>query len=135
MKNEESPEIWIAYAESDFAMASIGRANKKIKYENLCFHSQQAAEKAIKAILVFKGKKFPKSHSIKLLLDIIESSGENVPSVIKESDQLTDYAIESRYPGLHDTIDNKEYKESLKLAAKVLEWSKSIIKKSPDKLF
>ena len=32
---------------------------RRILYQHLCFHAQQAAEKALKAVLVAKGVRFP----------------------------------------------------------------------------
>jgi HEPN domain-containing protein len=135
MKKDESPDEWMLFAEGDLELAMVGKISKKIRYETLCFHSQQAAEKAIKAILVFKKCKFPKTHNIKHLLDLVDKTGIDVPVKIKKSDQLTDYATESRYPGIYDPIERKEYKESLVLASKVLQWAKSIVDKPSDKLF
>jgi len=48
------PEVvasWLAYAESDLAVAG-GVDRPGVLTETLCFHAQQAAEKAIKAVLV-----------------------------------------------------------------------------------
>jgi HEPN domain-containing protein len=45
---------WLAYAESDLAVAH-GVDRPGVILETLCFHAQQAAEKAIKAVLVAEG--------------------------------------------------------------------------------
>ena len=71
MKKENDPVVWLEYAESDLALAKIGKATKKIKYSSLCFHSQQSAEKAIKAVLVFYKIDFPKTHDIRTLLKLL----------------------------------------------------------------
>jgi HEPN domain-containing protein len=39
--------------------------------EGLCFHAQQAAEKALKAVLIAKGIPPPKTHNIRILLDLL----------------------------------------------------------------
>ena len=46
-----SPTDWLRHAYSDLALASI-TPSSQILLEQLCFHAQQAAEKALKAILV-----------------------------------------------------------------------------------
>lgn len=51
------PEVaarWLAYADSDLAVAR-GADRPGVLTETLCFHAQQAAEKAIKAVLVAGG--------------------------------------------------------------------------------
>jgi HEPN domain-containing protein len=46
-----SPEEWLRYAQSDLKLASITLPSG-VLLEALCFHAQQAAEKAIKAVLI-----------------------------------------------------------------------------------
>jgi len=46
-----SPADWLRHAYSDLALAST-MPLPQILLEQLCFHAQQAAEKALKAILV-----------------------------------------------------------------------------------
>ena len=42
-----SPDDWLRHARSDLALAR-SRKGRDVLYEHLCFHAQQAAEKAIK---------------------------------------------------------------------------------------
>ena len=53
-----SPAKWIEHAKADLALASISLP-PGVLYELLCFHAQQAAEKAIKAVLIHQGVDFP----------------------------------------------------------------------------
>jgi HEPN domain-containing protein len=39
------------------------------KYEQLLFHAQQAAEKALKAILILEGVDFPFTHNLQRLIE------------------------------------------------------------------
>ena len=48
-----SADDWLRHAESDLSLAQIKRNGDEILIETLCFHAQQAAEKALKAVLVF----------------------------------------------------------------------------------
>jgi HEPN domain-containing protein len=67
--------------------------------EQVCFHAQQAAEKALKAVLVSWRIDFPYTHDIKGLLRIAETSGIVIPPTIQQAALLTPYAVETRYPG------------------------------------
>jgi len=58
-----SAEDWLARAEGDLALARVPLP-KGAFYEDLCFHAQQAAEKAIKAVYQFYGKSFRYTHDI-----------------------------------------------------------------------
>lgn len=63
-----SPQDWLRHARSDLAIAA-GPRSEDVLTETLCFHAQQAAEKAIKAVLVSRQFPFPRTHSIERLLD------------------------------------------------------------------
>jgi HEPN domain-containing protein len=46
---------------------------------------------------------------------------------IKFADVLTQYAVQTRYPGPIEEITFEEYQESLAIAARVVFWAESII--------
>ena len=50
-----------------------------LQVEDLCFDAQQAAEKAIKAVLIARGVYFPLVHDLARLLTILGQSGETIP--------------------------------------------------------
>ena len=58
-----SPQAWLRRAKSNLARAKQPKPAEAI-WEDLCFDAQQAAEKALKAVLVSSGIDFPKSHDI-----------------------------------------------------------------------
>jgi HEPN domain-containing protein len=62
--------------------------------EDLCFNAQQAAEKAIKALLIQRDAGFPYVHDIAALLTVLEQAGQEIPHSIKQAERLT------RYPGM-----------------------------------
>ena len=67
--------------------------------ESFGFHVQQAAEKALKAWLALLGEKYPLTHSIETLLDLLDDRGaatEPFRSLI----DYTPYAVEFRYVGV-----------------------------------
>src|SRR3990172_4692939 len=114
------PEAWLRYAVSDLRFARVA-ASDEIMREGLCFHAQQAAEKAIKAVLIAKGITPPKTHSIGLLLDLV-SEVIHVPNKIQEAASLTDYAVTTRYPGDAEPITQTEYQQAVSLAETVVDW-------------
>jgi HEPN domain-containing protein len=57
-----SPEDWLRYARSDLAMARRV-TDGEILIESLCFHAQQAVEKALKAVLVRENIRPPRTQS------------------------------------------------------------------------
>ena len=127
MKEIDLAKEWLKRAKSNLEKAKIKVKTKEILYEDLCFDCQQSAEKSFKALLVYLNTPFPKTHSINLLIELIASQKINIPDAIKESVILTDYAVDTRYPGDYKAINKEEYKISLKLAINVYEWVKRII--------
>lgn len=83
---------WFEEARDDFISAEI--LLKEGRYSKVCFLSQQAAEKAIKALLIFKFKKFETIHSVVELLKRVGASEE----LIKLGIELDRHYITSRYP-------------------------------------
>ena len=55
----DDPREWLNRARSSLTKAREGAAFPEIYLEDLCFDSQQAAEKAIKAVLLHLGAGFP----------------------------------------------------------------------------
>ncbi len=91
MKPEDptNPRTWLSYAKSNLQLAEKGGKIKGVRFEDLCFNAQQAAEKALKSVCLANDLEFPKTHSIVRLIDILEAAGIDIPSSIKESDMLT----------------------------------------------
>ncbi|MDP2984007.1 MAG: HEPN domain-containing protein [Candidatus Latescibacter sp.] len=122
-----SPKEWLIHAESDLKFGKLGMANGDILCHQICFHAQQAAEKAFKAVLLSKGIDFPLTHDIQELLDIIEEGGLVLSLDILDSSSLTPYAVEARYPGYWGNITQKEVEEAIELAQKVVTWAQNEI--------
>ncbi|MCR4290073.1 MAG: HEPN domain-containing protein [Candidatus Scalindua sp.] len=53
-----TPEDWLTHAFSDLKLAQLGRGNEGVLHEQVCFHTQQAVEKTLKAVLLFSQKYF-----------------------------------------------------------------------------
>jgi HEPN domain-containing protein len=102
----------------------LARGKRKGVYlEDLCFHAQQAAEKAIKALLIRHGVKFPYVHDLAALLTRLERATGDLPDSIRQAERLTQFAVETRYPGTAPPVGEKEYQEAVELAGEVLRWA------------
>jgi len=117
----EDAREWISRARSDLALA---RAKPEGVYlEDLCFHAQQAAEKAIKALLIWHGVEFPYVHDLAALLTLVEKGTGDLPDSIRRAERLTRFAVEARYPGAAPPAREEEYQEAVELAGEVLRWA------------
>lgn len=135
MKDKKGAQEWLVRAESNFAIAKIGRVSKKIVYDDLCFECHQTVEKSLKALLVFVGGKVEHTHSITRLFELLKDEAIDIPEVLSPAKYLTPYASKSRYPGSDDPATSTDYKTALFVADKILKWTKSIINKKSNKLF
>ncbi|MCX5809947.1 MAG: HEPN domain-containing protein [Proteobacteria bacterium] len=121
------PEEWVSHAESDLAIARLGDGKPGVLPQQICFHAQQAAEKALKAVLLFHKIDFAWTHDITELTDIFEEAGITLPEDFQDAGDLTPYAVESRYPGYWGTIDEEDVKEAIELAEKIVKWARESI--------
>lgn len=122
-----SPEEWFAHAESDLNLARLGKGRDDILPEQVCFHAQQAAEKALKAVLSYRKIEFPFIHDIEALLEIMTQNGLMVPSDVADAGVLTPYAVEARYPGYQEEITPSQVAEAIRLAETVVNWVLNVV--------
>lgn len=122
MKNSELAESWLKRAFSNLEKAKVGKISDALFYEDLCFDCQQAAEKALKALLIYCGVTFPKTHSVNMLIALIKGQNIQVPMEVEASVILNDYAVQTRYPGEYEPVTEDEYFEAVELAKKVVQW-------------
>jgi HEPN domain-containing protein len=121
----EEFEDWLQRAESNLEIARRARG-EKVFLEDLCFEAQQAAEKALKALLIYLSGDYPRVHSFTLLLERLEQHAA-VPEPIREVVELSDYAVQIRYPGDYYPVSKEEYERAMELAERVLQWVRSQI--------
>lgn len=118
-----SPEEWFSHAMSDLNLARIGQESDDVLHEQVCFHTQQAVEKALKAVLLSIKVDFPLTHDLDELVDILENADIHLPPDMTDVGVLTPYAIETRYPGYWEEITEQDVDEAIKLAKRVLTWA------------
>jgi HEPN domain-containing protein len=128
-----SPEDWLRHAQSDLALAQA-RKTRRLLYEHLCFHAQQAAEKAIKAVLVAKGTALHRTHDLTFLLDRLPASVP-IPTAIKNLPSLTKYAVQMRYPGATIPATASDRRRAVKLATAAISWAGQVVAGRQDTLF
>jgi HEPN domain-containing protein len=121
----DDPREWLNRARSNLTRAKGKR--KDVYLEDLCFDAQQAAEKAIKSLLIKLNVNFPYVYDLAELLTLVEKASEPVPEPIKRAEELSLFAVFTRYPGIGPSIKEKEYKETVEIAARVVKWAENII--------
>lgn len=112
----EDPREWLNRARSDLLLARS--EEEGIYLEDLCFHAQQAAEKAIKALLIRHDVEFPYVHDIAELLTLLEKAGHRIPESLRRVETLTRFAVFTRYPGIAAPIIHEEYEEAVQVSGR-----------------
>ena len=119
---------WLKRAQSDLQLGKAALKTKDVLPEDACFHAQQCAEKSLKALLLDLDIDFPKTHAIEVLLDLLKIKGIYIPENVDESFELSQYAVQTSYPGEWEPVTKLEAKGALERAALVLNWVKAQIK-------
>ena len=121
-----SPGEWLKRARSNLALARQPRT-EEIYWEDLCFETQQAAEKALKAVLIASGIRFRFVHDLAELMTLIENNDVSIPNDVRRASALTDYSVEARYPGPFEPVTEEEFREALSLAEAVVAWAEGMV--------
>ena len=96
------PANWIAFVRRDVQAADVLRRNGI--YEESCFHSQQAAEKALKAFLLYNGQTPPRIHDLADLLTRCLTFDTTLNAFRAECTTLNQYYAPTRYPDVAAAI-------------------------------
>ena len=128
MSADQAPALtWLEFANADLAMAGIPLPEGAL-YELLCFHAQQAAEKAIKAVLIHCDLDFPFVHDLRLLANLFPAD-LRFAAELSGIDELTPFAVTTRYPfSFRDSaVDKTEYDQAIRIANEVVSWATKVI--------
>ncbi|PZO15124.1 MAG: HEPN domain-containing protein [Leptolyngbya foveolarum] len=110
---------WLAYAQSDLRAAKALLKTNKDLTNQVCYHSQQAAEKAIKAGLIFLRIDFPFVHDLDELRDRLPKEWKCVQDY-PDLDTLTGWAVNGRYPDSAEDPSEAEASRSIQQASGIL---------------
>jgi HEPN domain-containing protein len=90
---------WIRKAAVDSDLVEHLVSEGAMYPEALGFHSQQAAEKYLKALLVRHQIEVPKTHDIRRILLLLRAIDSNFADSLLPARWLTQFGVEIRYPG------------------------------------
>ena len=117
----DDPREWLNRARSNLALAKHRIPGAYV--EDLCFEAQQAAEKALKAVLISLDVEYPYVHDLARLLSLLEDAGASIPDTVRRAAALTPYALITRYPGLARPVTELEYLAAVATAEAVVRWA------------
>lgn len=132
MTKGERAKEWFRFAEYDLKSAEV--LFKEEIFNEVCFHSQQCAEKVIKAFLVVHDRTVPKTHRLVDLLEEALKCDSRLERVREDCIVLDQYYIPTRYP---DAVigskslglpSREDAEEAVRMAESIFQWIQSIQK-------
>ena len=94
----ELARLWIEKADNDVITARQTLLLPDGPTDTVCFHAQQATEKALKALMTCHGIAFPKIHDLVRLLDIALPLMPQLDDYRERFAEMSAYAVQTRYP-------------------------------------
>ena len=88
---------WLRYAEEDLITAETYLKDPRVPHRQSCWCAQQAAEKALKAVLIFLQIDFRRTHDLNLLRDLLPENW-HLKTALPNLDNLNKWAVQARYP-------------------------------------
>lgn len=102
--DDRDAKVWLRYAEEDLETAERMLAGRGFALRWACYLGQQAAEKAIKAVLTAEAIRFPYTDDLGKLRDLVPG-GARLATVDADLEALTQWADAGRYPAATDATE------------------------------
>ncbi len=119
--NDKIVKIWLKYANDDLKAGVLLFNNDPDEFKSIvCYHMEQAVEKYLKAYLIFNNKEINKTHDITELIENckeIDIDFDNIYSF--NANELTDYAVNMKYPSSSKVISLEDEKTAVSIANQV----------------
>lgn len=120
---------WLAYAEEDLAAArrlGFGFARPA------AYHCQQAAEKAMKAVLCLHELPFRPTHDLRELGQAVFAVAPDLEAVLRPAARLSVFAVRARYPdGQQVCLTEPELLSAIAVAAEVVDGAARVLAERP----
>ena len=112
---------WLQFGADDLATARVLLGAMPSRVRQSLFHAQQAAEKSLKAFLIWHEQPFPLTHDLAVLLRLCVSIDSGIAPGVEPALDLTQFAARFRYPGEDEVPSLEEARQWVAAAAGVLD--------------
>lgn len=114
-------EAWLIKAQSDLISSKkLFSDTDDRTLDGAVYHTQQCAEKALKAFLVFKQQPIFKTHDLERLIELCSAIDTTFKDLLSAAAILNPYATEFRYPDDLLFPEREEVEEAIKYAESIL---------------
>ncbi len=125
----EEARKWISYASDDLGVAKhLFQTYYPKPLAIICFHCQQASEKAVKALIILYGSQggMPRKHDIYLLLNQIKNMVQIDEKYYDYADVLAPYGVAMRYPN-ELSLEERHAEKAIDMAEEFVDWARGIL--------
>jgi HEPN domain-containing protein len=115
---------WLVKANRDLGSAKRLASEPAAYLDTAIYHCQQAAEKTLKAFLVYRDVVFEKVHNLSVLLEYCADIDPAFRDLADAAADLTPYATAFRYPDefFESEPDKEQFDQALKQAEQILQF-------------
>jgi HEPN domain-containing protein len=124
-KLSDEVQAWFERAEEDRKSARALLRSEPSVTGAICFHSQQLAEKALKAYLTANRRQVEKTHDLTRLITLCMDIDPEFASFRFTADELSPYAVRTRYPDDYRPVTLDDTKLALKKAERIMKFVKT----------
>ncbi|HUU99125.1 MAG TPA: HEPN domain-containing protein [Phycisphaerae bacterium] len=117
----ELVQAWLRKARNDLITGERALGGQPSVRDTACFHAQQAVEKALKALMVFREVEPPRTHHIGLLLKQCGTVDARLSAMSKDLKWLTSFAVDVHYADVGDEPTVEQARNALLVAQRAVE--------------
>lgn len=111
---------WLLRASEDLRAGQHDLTATPPLLNDVAFHAQQCAEKAMKAFLVHRELPFRKTHNLTELGGAVARLDPAMSELMRSASLMTEFAWRFRYPGEVASVSHADAVRAIELAAQVL---------------
>ena len=124
----ESAAILLRKAREDLQTLEVLIGSGQAPASSMGFHAQQAAEKAIKAVLSHQNVVFPKTHNLRALISLLPGCAASFPPDAELLPRLTPFGVVLRYDDVVETEEQlPDQGQLLNVVRRTLGWAEGIL--------
>lgn len=123
--SQELAKTLIDKAAGDEATVRALVESDEVPDEAIGLHPQQAVEKALKAALAARAVRYPFTHDIDRLLELLQDDGLQPPASLRGAGRLTPWALAHRYESAPTLGAARQ--DMLALASEAVSWAQELV--------
>ena len=123
MTSRDHARVLLRKARDDEVAVRKFAADSEIADAVVGFHAQQAIEKALKAVLSARDCRYPWTHDLRYLIELLDAAGSPLPRELADARRLTPWAAEFRYGEIIDEQLNRT--DATRIVEAVMRWAEA----------